>query len=128
MQSKTQPDFIVEREENSPDEKLVLHTNKIKGLVFDLGGYYSGHADREGLMRYLFKSKKQPSQNLKDATVFLNHGITQKRYALRKFILDRTPEGNDFRRVSRVEIPYMDSPFFNFDKGEWENHSTAVNV
>ena len=54
---KTQPDFIVEREENSPDEKLVLHTNKIKGLVFDLGGYYSGHADREGLMRYLFKSK-----------------------------------------------------------------------
>lgn len=100
---------------------LVLHTNKIKGRIFDLGGYYSGHADRDGLLRYLFKSEKPSPQNLKVATLFLNHGTTARRYALRKFILDRTPEENDFRRVSKVEVPYMDSPFFNLDTGEWED-------
>lgn len=94
-------------------------TSEIRGRVFDLGGYYSGHADLRGLMRYLFESKEKLSSSPKSATVFLNHGTTERRHALRKFILDRTPEENDLRRVDRVEIPYMNSPFFDLDKGEW---------
>lgn len=119
-----------EQTANAPDKKhpprtLVLRTDKIKGRIFDLGSYYSGHADRDGLLRYLFKSKNPSLQNLKNPTLFLNHGTTAGRHALRKFILDREPEENDFRRVSRVEIPYMDSPFFNLDTGEWEDSPTA---
>lgn len=123
VKSEIPPRFRLDHETARAAKVKVLATDKIKERVFDIGSYYSGHADREGLLRYLFKSKNASPETPRNATVFLNHGESQKRYALRKLILDREPELDDFRRVSAVEIPYMNSPFFNLDTGEWEKES-----
>ncbi len=102
-----------------------IETKEIKGRIFDLSSYYSAHADCNGLLEFLFGSNYKPTKNFKEkhaATVFLNHGTAEKRHALSTEIYRHNQQNKDInvRSIAKIEIPYMDSPFFDLDKGKWE--------
>ena len=117
-------------------EDVFLHTDeheengrqiRIRGRVFNLAPYYSGHADINGLLDYILefgeKFKASPPKiPPPPATVFLNHGDNPSRDILRRKILAMAyaPDAGNIRKISNVEIPRMDSPFFDLDRGEWE--------
>jgi len=104
-------------------ETTVLSSDEIKGKVFDLSPHYSGHADKEGLLDFLFSipGMERRGKPKSTVTVFLNHGLNSGRRALRDAILQRSKEDipTDWRTVNRVEIPHKNSPFFDLDKDEW---------
>ena len=87
--------------------------------------YYSGHADKETILDFLFmleKKEREKHAYKKDVVVFLNHGDNNARRALCQAILARTGEKrmDDSRKIHRVETPHKNSPFFDLNKGEWE--------
>ena len=110
---------------NSNGDQKSIDSCDIKGRVFDMSPYYSGHADKETILDFLFMLEKKVREKhtyKKDTVVFLNHGDNEARRALRLAILARTGEKrmDDSRKIHRVEIPHKNSPFFDLDKGEWE--------
>jgi len=110
-------------EPKSNNETTALPSGEIKGKIFDMSPYYSGHADKEGLLDFLFSipGLERKDKSKTEVTVFLNHGLNSGRRALREAIQERTKEDRptDWRIVNRVEIPHRNSPFFDLDKGEW---------
>ena len=103
--------------------------------VFNLGPYYSGHADIDILLEYILDIRERMSlseeeeddngasdpRELPNVTVFLNHGDNRARANLRKKILAASAEEAHYhRKISKVEIPHMTSPFFDLERGEWE--------
>ena len=110
---------------NSNGNQKPIDSREIKGQVFNMSPYYSGHADKETILDFLFMLEKKVRDKhtyKKDVVVFLNHGDNEARRALRLAILARTGEKrmDDSRKIHRVEIPHKNSPFFDLDKGEWE--------
>ena len=110
---------------NSNGDQKPIRSGDIKGRVFNMSPYYSGHADKETILDFLFMLEKKVRDKhtyKKDAVVFLNHGDNEARRALRMAILARTGEKrmDDSRKIHRVETPHKNSPFFDLDKGEWE--------
>ena len=113
---------------------------RVRASVFDLGPYYSGHADIDGLMEYVLGFdegdpdfwKPLDPQIPSGATVFLNHGDDGPREKLREKILADHP-GNRWdqreiyrREISKVEIPHADDPFFDLERGEWEERPAEL--
>ena len=110
---------------NSNGNQKPIDSREIKGQVFNMSPYYSGHADKETILDFLFMLEKKVREKhtyKKDTVVFLNHGDNEARRALRMAILARTGEKrmDDSRKIHRVETPHKNSPFFDLDKGEWE--------
>ena len=120
--------------ENGP-EKI-----RVRASVFDLGPYYSGHADIDGLMEYVLGFDEMDPDFWKplgpripsSATVFLNHGDDAAREKMREKILADHP-GNRWdqreiyrREISKVEIPHADGPFFDLERGEWEERPAEL--
>ena len=110
---------------NPNGDQKPIHSRDIRGQVFNMSSYYSGHADKETILDFLFMLEKKVRDKhtyKKDVVVFLNHGDNKARHALRLAILARTGEKrmDDSRKIHRVETPHKNSPFFDLDKGEWE--------
>ena len=117
--------FINDRE--SKEEKFLVRAG-----VFDFAPYYSGHADIDVLLEYILDldvdaRDARPEDDWKPedlpfVTVFLNHGDNLSRSKLRKRILNKCSGENSSRnrKVSKVEIPHMTSPFFDLERGKWE--------
>ena len=105
--------------------------------VFNLGPFYSGHADIGGLVEYIFDLELAHSHSdaddiygakeLPKVTLFLNHGDNLSRNKLRKRILSECSDGNPRRRkIAKVEIPHMTNPFFDLERGEWEERPAEL--
>ena len=111
---------------NDQEEKFLVRAG-----VFNLGPFYSGHADIGGLVEYIFDLELAHSHSdaddiygakeLPKVTLFLNHGDNLSRYKLRKKI-KKVSAGDErgIRKIAKVEIPHMTSPFFDLERGEWE--------
>jgi len=111
-----------------------IDRTKWRAKIHDVSQYYSGHADAEGLLRFLFYSEKYgEGQDLEGnnkeivndkrrVTVFLNHGDTPARIELKKKIEieSKKPENQQVREIKNVLMPNATDPFFDLDKGEWD--------
>jgi len=93
----------------------------IQAKIIPIQGYYSGHADRDGLMDFVFrvigdKETEKPSS----ATVFLNHGQHAARRGLKEAIESRrlNPESGD-REISGVELPDDTGRWYDLNEKRW---------
>lgn len=90
----------------------------VKAKIVDLSPYYSGHADADRLIEYVFVVA--PGDRPRDCTVFLNHGTDDSRSALREALLARSNERRDGERVLReVLLPETESGWFDLTLGKW---------
>ena len=98
--------------------KDFLHSDEIKGEIFDMSPYYSGHADVAGLLDFLFCADIESPPPKSNATVFLNHGMNGARRKLRLAILSRSEENRktDCRSIEHVKILHKNDPFFDLDE------------
>jgi len=95
-----------------PAADVLLH-------VHDLSGYYSGHADEDGLIDYLLR-KDSPKPFADIETVILNHGTQKAREALRDRIVTETKKANeDYRRVKAVITPFASHGWFDCKSNRW---------
>lgn len=90
---------------------------EIKSKVVDLSGYYSAHADEDGLLKFLFdigsKEQKRPT------SIFINHGMSEAKDALAQAISSRTNLGNDNdRAISQVIKLDGEQDWFDLNTGE----------
>ncbi|PWU19894.1 MAG: hypothetical protein C5B50_05540 [Verrucomicrobia bacterium] len=104
-----------------------LSNGQVQARIVDFSDYFSGHADRNGLLDFLMrKNSSHPYRPLK--RVFLVHGENDSRAALRRAIVARGGErrGTD-RSVARVELPEAVSGWFDLLENEWvyESHSAV---
>jgi len=104
-----------------PGEKI--HRTRLKAKIYDVAPYYSGHADAEGLMRFLFYSERPPKEPFerRQVTVFLNHGEAYARANLKEKIEEESkdPKNQKVRKIKQVLLPNATDTFFDLDKEEW---------
>ena len=92
---------------------------EIMATVVDLSGFFSGHADRGGLLDFIF-SKNSSHQYLALKRVFLVHGDNQARQELCRAIEHETQSlSTSKRQVERVEMPNPENRWFDLDKNKW---------
>ena len=96
-----------------------LSNAEIGAKIVNLAPYYSGHADRNGLLDFLMRKNSQhPYQAVK--RVFLVHGDNEARPALKRAIMARASENRPSdRSVASVELPEPMSGWFDLLKNDW---------
>jgi len=83
--------------------------------VIDMSPYYSAHADQKMLMDFIFRTGGFGCK--KSATVLINHGNPNSKYALREAIKVRADSnGENDRQIKEVRI--ADARWLNLDTGE----------
>ncbi len=114
-------------------ETLIKHTlavEDIQGAVFNMAPYYSGHADSDSLLRFLFETagKDRKSESLRKITVFLNHGDDAARNKFKEAIENREAKETDMRALGGVVIPPANGGFYDLNKNEWikESHEIII--
>ncbi|TNE94835.1 MBL fold metallo-hydrolase [Porticoccus sp.] len=85
--------------------------------VINLSGFYSGHADQAKLLDYLF-SLGSHAENSNSACVFINHGESTSKNALRDAILNRSNQKRPGdRTINSVQI--AKSEWFDLNSGSY---------
>ncbi len=105
-----------------------LPIKDIQGAVFNLGAYYSGHADSEDLLRFLFEraGDKGHAESPKQVVVFLNHGDDDARAQFKQLIENRVSQEDDMRTVGNVVIPTLGDNFYDLNKNELVSESYEI--
>lgn len=105
--------------------------DSVKAKIVDLSPYFSGHADADRLIEYVFAAA--PGDRPTDCTVFLNHGTDDSRSTLREALLARSNERREGERVLKdVLMPEADSGWFDLNLCKWieedaVEHPGAIN-
>jgi Cft2 family RNA processing exonuclease len=90
----------------------------VKAEIETLGHFYSGHADQDGLLDFLFEAKF--FKEVYPCTVFLNHGTDQARAGLRDAIFARAGEKRQTDRpIMDVHLPGRQDAWFDLASGQW---------
>lgn len=102
-------------------EKTILPA-EVTVNVIEIQGYYSGHADQDGLLDYVFREIGEGKEGVsrKSATVFLNHGQHAARKVLKEVIEARGSsqlEGD--RTVRGVELPDNRGRWYDLNAKQW---------
>ncbi|MFW6029266.1 MAG: MBL fold metallo-hydrolase [Halanaerobiales bacterium] len=95
--------------------------------IVDVSPYYSGHADLNGLLNYIFSNYH--GDNIY-TTLFLNHGDDESREELKRTIEERSKDqaNNKLRKIEAVELPQNDSGWYDLDQGAWIEESDENNI
>ena len=93
--------------------------NDFKGQVFDMSSFYSGHADEESLLDFIFELGER-KQNNSGTKVFINHGTPQSKEQLKVAIESRSQIHSNERNVDEVITLDGSESWYNLDKGEFE--------
>jgi len=90
--------------------------------IIDIRGYYSGHADRDGLVDYIFKIAGRPKGEIlkNPTTVFINHGSNDARVGLKDAIKKRTDlQRPEDRVIGTVELPDESDRWYDLNTKQW---------
>lgn len=110
-----------------PGENIVIGEKTINPAditlkVIEIQSYYSGHADQEGVLDFVFRERGEEKEGMarKAATVFLNHGQHAARNKLKAAIQAR----GDVRRegdrvVCGVELPDNSARWYDLNIKQW---------
>ena len=97
-----------------------VEISSIKAKVEDLGGYYSGHADSDGLVDFVFRRAGEGASSQSACRVFINHGDDKKRQALAQSIEQRSRWRVETDcAIGGIEMPTRDSAWFDLDLDQW---------
>lgn len=97
-----------------------IATSTIKAKVEDLGGHYSGHADSDGLVEFVFLRESRESSADSACRVFINHGDEKMRQALAHAIHQRSDLGlSTDSKLAGIELPTSTSTWFDLDHDQW---------
>ena len=100
--------------------ETTMSVGDICARIEDLGGYYSGHTDIEGLLDFVFHRASTPTQSGSGTRIFVNHGEDSKREALASFIRARAEEClTEDCQITGIELPMLDSTWFDLDQEKW---------
>ncbi|HMW22598.1 MAG TPA: MBL fold metallo-hydrolase RNA specificity domain-containing protein, partial [Burkholderiaceae bacterium] len=94
----------------------------IRLRTVDISPYYSGHADQDGLVDFVFATDGRVNGDAAppEARVFINHGNPAARQALKQAIEARRLERRTGDRVvGAVELPEIGPQVFDFLQCEW---------
>ncbi|SDH05009.1 MBL fold metallo-hydrolase [Propionivibrio dicarboxylicus] len=97
-----------------------FETSNIRAKVEDLGGYYSGHADSDGLVDFVFRRISRHTIPQSACRVFINHGDERMRQALAQSIEQRIGFRADTDcSIAGIEVPTRASAWFDLDLDKW---------
>lgn len=110
-----------------PCESLVIGEKtiapyEVTANVIEIQGYYSGHADQDGLLDYVFREigEEKAEMPRKAATVFLNHGQHAARKALKEVIEARgASQREGDRTICGVELPDNRGRWYDLNAKQW---------
>lgn len=108
-------------EKISIGEQSVLPAD-FQAKVIQAQGYYSGHADRDGLIDFVFGviGESEPERMCRPATVFLNHGQHAARRGLKEAIeISRQNPMPGDREISSVELPDDSGRWYDLNEKKW---------
>lgn len=107
---------------------LECRPEEVKAGIENLGEYYSGHTDEDGLIDFMLtKDTPKPAPPL---SIILNHGDRIGREALKQRIAAVATEGDGVasrKAIKQVHLPDWNDGWFDLVKGEWEQ-SAALPV
>lgn len=108
-------------EEITVGEKIVSPKDVTLDVI-EMQGYYSGHADQEGVLDFVFRERGEEKEGIvrKPATVFINHGQHTARKELKAAINARAETLRDGdRSISGIELPDNGSCWYDLNAKQW---------
>lgn len=108
-------------EKISIGEQSVLPAD-FQAKLIQAQGYYSGHADRDGLIDFVFSviGTSETERMPRPATVFLNHGQHAARRGLKEAIeVRRNNAMNGDREISSIELPDDSGRWYDLNEKKW---------
>lgn len=100
-------------------DELTFDRSEAKPKVVDFSSFYSGHADQQVLLEYLFNIGS--SKKINPSTVFINHGSSHDKDALEDMINSRIGVNSGERPIEQVIQIKDNSGWFNLDEGEFSS-------
>lgn len=101
--------------------ELECTPEEVKAAIENLGEYYSGHTDEDGLIDFMLtKDTPKPAPPL---SIILNHGDRVGREALKQRLAAVAAEGGGavaLKAIKQVHLPDWNDGWFDLVKGEWE--------
>ncbi len=102
----------------------------VKAAVENLGEYYSGHTDADGLIDFMLTN--DTGKQVPPLSIILNHGDRVGREALKQLIDQMSSENNGGatrRPVKAVHLPDWNDGWFDLVAGEWQKEADLpINV
>jgi metallo-beta-lactamase family protein len=108
-----------------------IPNEEIRLRAVDMSGYYSGHADQEGLLDFLFTTDGRASGDTPPlpATVFINHGNAACRQGLQEAISKRQAlQIQGERAIRAVELPTPGQQAYDLNLGQWVDDSEVLSA
>lgn len=101
------------------DHVVEMDYSEVKARLVDLRGYYSGHADNDGLCDFVLRvgDKEKVTQNPKPVNVILNHGSKMAMRSLKDMIESRAGQ-EGLREVSSVSCADTQKRWLDLNTGE----------
>lgn len=102
------------------EHEVAIDASELEAELADLRGFYSGHADVDGLCNYALTvyTDNEKKQNPKPIHIFLNHGEINSMVNLKKELLDRAGRGG-LREVASVVYADENGRWFDLDRKEY---------
>jgi|GEM_PF-360417 len=100
----------------------MIDPGEIRINLAEMQGYYSGHADQDGLLDFIFQDVrgKPTDEGGQAPVVFLNHGQHIARKELKKAIEKRSEEKREGdRSISHVECPDHKMRWYDLNENTW---------
>ena len=105
-------------------EELVFDPFAGVAKVIDFSSFYSGHADQDVIMEYLFNIGRAKKGNA--STVFINHGSPGDKKALEDAVTSRIGINSSERNIERVIQVQPESGWFDLDLGEFSDDEPPI--
>lgn len=100
--------------------EATISATDIRSKIEDLGGFYSGHTDSNGLLDFIFHRASNSGLTQPKCRLFINHGDNSKREALAELIMERAAKGIEGDcLIEGIEMPVQASTWFDLDLGIW---------
>jgi len=96
-----------------------IFVDDVKAEIRLMGDFYSGHADQNGLLDFIFKFRSSKDDKPVPMTVFINHGSEPARKCLADAIMARSSEVQE-RKIGKVELPSKEVRWYDLDTGMWD--------
>lgn len=126
-ENRNRSDRIEYYSEVEIDGKIIT-ANDVKSIIEDMRPYYSGHADQNELIRFIFEVKKEEKIAQSESVVFINHGQNSAREGLKRAIEsynNRENKTDTERNVSEIHLPDDSLKWFDCDENKWIEPSHA---
>ncbi|QEN03341.1 hypothetical protein EW093_01005 [Thiospirochaeta perfilievii] len=104
---------------NTRFNNMDCRLSDVKSKIINMSAYYSGHADKDALLDFIYNNPKEPRKE--EIQVFLNHGDNDSRKELAHLIDEKNCTFNPDASKTIIPMKNDSKKWYNLSDRKWED-------